>query len=388
MRIIAYYLPQFHDIPENDEWWGKGFTEWTNIKKAKPQFEGHQQPKVPLNNNYYNLLDNDVKRWQVEIAKEYGVYGFCYYHYWFNGKLLLEKPMEQMLADKTIDFPFCISWANHSWSKTWVGDRKTTLIKQEYGDEKEWVDHFNYLLQFFKDERYIKENGKPLLVLYQPEVIPCLNEMLDLWESLAKNAGFPGLCLAFQTITTDFIKEADDPRFTYCIEYQPRQGRVRLTDRNLGWIKRARRKIARIIRRATGIDILQLGTASLQKIAHTNRIDYDDVWNSICSMRPLSNKSVPGAFSMWDNSPRYGEKAEIYIGSSPEKFEHYMTRQIEHCKKDYGTDIIFFFAWNEWCEGGYLEPDTDNGFAYLEGIRNALINNQEWPTDYLSDRHT
>ena len=382
MKIIAYYLPQFHNIPENDEWWGNGFTEWTNIKKAKPLYDGHAQPKVPLNGNYYNLLDNEVKRWQVELAKKYGIYGFCYYHYWFGGKLLLEKPMEQMLADKSIDLPFCISWANHSWSKTWVGDRKTVLIKQTYGDADEWRAHYEYLSQFFRDERYIKMNGKPLLVMYQPEVIPCLNEMIDLWERLAIQDGFPGLCLAYQTITTDFVAEAEDSRFRYCIEYQPRQGRVRLTDSTLGGIKRVRRKLARAIQRASGIDILQIGTAKLQKLAHTNPINYDDVWESIIGMGPISSKSIPGAFSMWDNSPRYGENAEVYVGGTPEKFASYLSRQIAHAKRDYDSDFMFFFAWNEWCEGGYLEPDEDVGYGYLEGIRYALKENGEWPVSH------
>ena len=171
MKIIAFYLPQFHNIPENDEWWGNGFTEWTNVKKAKPIFEGHQQPKVPLNNNYYNLLDDNVKVWQADLAKKYGVYGFCYYHYWFNGKMLLEKPMEQMLENKEVDIPFCISWANEPWTKAWVGDEKKMLIAQEYGQEEEWKEHFMYLLPFFKDERYIKKDGKPFFIFYRPDIV-------------------------------------------------------------------------------------------------------------------------------------------------------------------------------------------------------------------------
>ena len=176
MKIIAFYLPQFHDIPENDKWWGKGFTEWVNVKKAQPLFPGHCQPRVPLNDNYYDLLDDDVKIWQANIAKEHGVYGFCYYHYWFSGKMLLEKPMEQMLANKKVDIPFCICWANVSWTKSWVNENKI-LIQQFYGDRKEWKEHFDYMLPFFKDDRYIKEEGKPLFVLYRPETVEHLNEM-------------------------------------------------------------------------------------------------------------------------------------------------------------------------------------------------------------------
>lgn len=147
MKIIAFYLPQFHNIPENDEWWGNGFTEWTNVKKAKPLYEGHMQPRVPLGGNYYNLLDDNVKIWQADLAKKYGVYGFCYYHYWFNGKMLLEKPMEQMLANKEVDIPFCICWANEPWTKAWVGDERKLLIAQEYGQEEEWKQHLKRFIR-------------------------------------------------------------------------------------------------------------------------------------------------------------------------------------------------------------------------------------------------
>ena len=378
MRIIAFYLPQFHDIPENDKWWGKGFTEWTNMRKAVPQYEGHVQPRIPLNGNYYNLLDNDVKRWQVSLAKEYGIYGFCYYHYWFSGKLLLEKPMEQMLEDKTIDLPFCISWANHTWSKTWVGDKRTVLIKQEYGGPDEWKEHFNYLLPFFKDERYIKEDGKPLLVIFQAEAIPCLNEMLDQWNGLAIQSGLPGLCIAFQAATKDFVSTADNPRISYCIEYQPRQGSSLLSDKKLGAVKKVGRRVANVVRRATGFDILQNGLA-IQNIAKIRKLSYDAVWESIIGMEPISSKSVPGAFSMWDNSPRYGSDAVIYVGATPQKFQHYMSRQIERARDVYKSDMLFFFAWNEWCEGGYLEPDEQDGYGYLEALRNALVENDEFP---------
>ena len=209
MRIIAFYLPQFHDIPENDEWWGKGFTEWVNVKKAKPLFEGHAQPRVPLNNNYYNLLDDNIKIWQSEIAQKHGIYGFCYYHYWFNGKLLLEEPMEQMLKNKEITIPFCICWANEQWTKAWVGENKV-LIAQKYGDKNEWAEHFYYLLPFLKDERYIYEKGKPLVVIYRPNIIPCLNEMLDYWVELAKKNGLNGITFAYQHLWEDKKKMIAD----------------------------------------------------------------------------------------------------------------------------------------------------------------------------------
>lgn len=382
MKIIAYYLPQFHNIPENDEWWGDGFTEWTNVKAAKSLFPGHDQPKVPLAGNYYNLLDNDVKRWQANLAREYGIYGFCYYHYWFNGKMLLERPMEQMLADPTIDMPFCISWANEAWTKSWVGDQRETLIVQRYGEEREWREHFEYLLQFFKDPRYIKKNDKPFFVIYRPEIIPCLKEMLSAWNKWSIEEGFSGISFAYQSCTTDFIKGAEDELFDYLIEYQPRIGRQRMTDGEFGRIKKARRRLYSWIETRTGINLLKVDGQLMQKVARTTRQDYGKVWDSIISMQPLSAKSIPGAFKTWDNSPRYGDRAEVYLGATPAKFERYMTLQIEHAKKAYNTDFMMFFAWNEWCEGGYLEPDESDGYAYLEGLRKALISNDEWPTRF------
>ena len=159
-------MPQFHAIPENDIWWGEGFTEWTNTKAAKPLFRGHYQPKEPLKDNYYSLLDSKTQEWQASLAKKYGIYGFCYYHYWFHGKLLLEKPMENMLKNKKVDIPFCISWANETWSRTWSGQEREILIQQDYGNKSDWLKHIEYLVPFFKDSRYIKIDNKPLMLLY------------------------------------------------------------------------------------------------------------------------------------------------------------------------------------------------------------------------------
>jgi len=166
MKVVALYLPQFHTIPENDTWWGEGFTEWVNIKKAIPLFENHHQPRMPLQDNYYNLADPDVMRWQASIAKEHGVYGFCFYHYWFDGKLLLQKPIENFLENKDIDIHFCISWANEHWTDQWVSEKWNVLIEQRYGERDEWKVHFDYLLPYFKDDRYIKVDEKPVFVIY------------------------------------------------------------------------------------------------------------------------------------------------------------------------------------------------------------------------------
>lgn len=380
MKVIAFYLPQFHNIPENDEWWGDGFTEWTNVKKAKPVFEGHQQPRIPLNNNYYNLLDNNVKKWQADLAKKYGIYGFAYYHYWFNGKMLLEKPMEQMLQDKEIDIPFCISWANEPWTKAWVGNERKTLIAQFYGNEDEWKEHFEYLLPFFKDERYIKEDNKPLFIIYRPEIIPCLNNMLDYWQKLAEENGFNGMKFAYQSSEFDLFPDKDDSRFDYDIEFQPDVAFSALKrEKKFTWLRNLRRKAVRVFGQKFGIDLYRFGGKTLQKLAGTNRVEYDKVWNKILTTKPISDKSVPGAYVGWDNSPRYGEKATIHLGDSPQKLEKYMTAQIKRAKEVYKKDMLFIFAWNEWAEGGYLEPDERYGYANLEAIKNALIANNEFP---------
>ena len=375
MKIITFYLPQFHEIPENNEGWGKGFTEWVNVKKAQPLYEGHEQPREPLNENYYNLLDPNVQVWQAKIAKEYGVYGFCYYHYWFNGKLLLEKPMENMLKNRDIDIPFCVCWANEPWTRAWVGETKV-LIPQLYGEKREWKEHFDYLLPFFKDSRYICDDGKPLVVIYRPEVIECLNEMLDYWNELAIQEGFEGLTYAYQNIDFDLKADKDDSRFKYNIEFQPLYARHDMFKNNHKYIKALRRKVAAFVEKNFGFDLMRYGVGFFNK---SNQISYDEAWNKILTRKPETEKNVPGAFVGWDNTPRKGERGEIFVGDTPEKFEKYLTQQIIRAKNIYSKDMIFMYAWNEWAEGGYLEPDTRSGYKNLEAIKNALKSTNEFP---------
>lgn len=384
MKIITFYLPQFHDIPENDKWWGKGFTEWVNVKKAKPLFEGHEQPRIPLNNNYYNLLNDDIKIWQAKIAKEHGIYGFCYYHYWFNGRMVLEKPMEQMLENKGIDIPFCICWANEPWTKAWVG-KKEVILPQFYGGMKEWKEHYDYLRQFFMDERYIRENGKPLMVIYRAEVISKLNEMLDYWNKLATEDGLGGLVYAYQDITFDLMTGKDDSRFDFNIEFQPSYA---WNDMNSAsklkssefwkFLRSAKRKIYTIIEKRFGFDMSRYISNGKQK-NETKKISFDEAWQAILSHQPEDTKNVPGAFVGWDNSPRKGKNGMVYVGDTPEKLRKYLSAQIRHAKYVYHKDMIFMYAWNEWAEGGYLEPDERNGYKNLQAIRDALKENGEFP---------
>ena len=299
MKIIAFYLPQFHDIPENDEWWGKGFTEWVNVKKAQPLYKGHEQPRIPMNENYYNLLDDNVKIWQANIAKEYGIYGFCYYHYWFGGKLLLEKPMEQMLKNPKVDIPFCISWANEPWTKAWVNESKV-LIPQFYGGKKEWKEHFDYLLPFFKDNRYIKEDNKPLFIIYRAEVIDCLNGMLDYWTELAQQNGFSGMKYAYQNLTFDLMPNKDDSRFDYNIEFQPSYAWNDLNNKSAvqksklwNFLRSVRRRIYAETEKRLGFDLQRyFNHKGKEKNASVLKTDYDEAWKTILEHIPENEKNI------------------------------------------------------------------------------------------------
>lgn len=373
MKIIPLYLPQFHTIPENDEWWGKGFTEWVNVKGAKPLFEGHNQPRVPLNGNYYDLSDIETLKWQCKIAKEHGIYGFCMYHYWFNGKLLLEKPMEMLLAHPEIDIKYCISWANGEWRDTWKAKDKSNskvLIFDDFNNEQNWIDHFNYMLPFFKDKRYMSEKNKPLLVIYTPYVILKLNKMLDLWTKMAKEAGFDGLTYIYQSAASYFNTAWDRSRFQYGIEMNP--GYLNSAGKKQSKMHSLIMKYSINIKRALGIKHSLTRQKTKLKLETQ---DYDTAWQKLLSLKPApkcNEKMIPCAFTDWDNTPRYKENGWAYTGVNTEKFKKYFKQLVEKSKEEYDTDMIFVFAWNEWAEGGYLEPDTKNGWGYLEAIKDIF----------------
>lgn len=387
MRIIAFYLPQFHSIPENDEWWGKDFTEWTNVKKAKPLFEGHIQPKIPLNNNYYNLLDDNVKIWQANLAKEYGIYGFCYYHYWYNGHMLLEKPMEQMLKNKKIDIPFCIWWCNQPWTKSWVGNDKKVLIAQKYGDKDEWIEHYKYLRQFFLDDRYIFNDNKPVLGIYQPEMIVDLDKMSKCWQELAKKDGFDGIDL--MCTIKNYNGVASYPsvyeNFNHFVEWGFSLAVTNESKFSLGGLYSVLKKIKEAInvrfQRLFGRNLITNGDLIkllFNKKSEITKYNYDKIWEKVISLRPYCEKSLPGAFVDWDNTARYGKRGSVMINSSPDKFSKYLSEQIKNAKNYYKTDLIFLQAWNEWAEWSVLEPDEYNEYNYINGVKKALIANNEF----------
>ena len=377
MKIIAFYLPQFHEIPENNEWWGKGFTEWVNVKKAKPLFDGHDQPKIPLNNNYYDLLDVDVMRWQASIAKEYGLYGFCFYHYWFDGHLLLQKPIENYLYEKSIDFPYCICWANENWTNQWVADNQKVLIAQTYGERKDWEKHYVYLRQFFSDPRYIRIDNKPLFVIYRPDLIPNLRDMLACFSELARKDGLDGLCFVCQRPDSMLSgNRSDIAAFDFCIEYQPAFAFNAVQKKqSLVMLRKLKRRLFLNVEKYLHISTENLRLSKLKNGLKIYR--YDDLWETIVNSHPRTDRSIPGAFVNWDNTPRKGIRGSVVTGATPQKFNKYLKQQIMHAKNEYKCDMIFMFAWNEWAEGGFLEPDEKHGYEYLQAIHSALKDSKE-----------
>lgn len=277
MKIIAYYLPQFHEIKENNEWWGEGFTEWVNVKKAKPLYSNHIQPKIPINKNYYNLMNKDTVVQQTNLMKKYNIYGLCYYHYYFEGKLLLEKPAENLLKWRDINQKFCFCWANHDWRKTWNGTSEL-LIKQTYGEERSWEAHFNYLLKFFIDERYIKIDKKPIFVIYKVDDIPNYDKMINFWNSLCKKNGLEGIYI-IETI--DYMTKKEKINNSDAILY--REPAIALSK------IRKKSKIMKILDK-----ILK------KKLEKPEKISYDLVWKNILEYPLRKKEKKPrylGAFS-------------------------------------------------------------------------------------------
>jgi hypothetical protein len=366
-KLIAFYLPQFHAIKENNEWWGEGFTEWVNVKAATPLFEGHNQPRIPLNANYYDLSDVEIMIWQAELAKKYGIHGFCYYHYWFDGQMLLEKPTERMLEEKKIDLPFCFCWANEDWTRAWSGKTNQVLIKQTYSDQADWERHFYYMLKFFNDARYIRIDGKPLFVIYRPEIIKPIDEMLTLWQKLAKENGLPGISFAFQQMNYNHVDEPSGGHFDFGIEYQPPYA----MREDLIKYKWSFRRVIRVIKNR-----LKDITPDSKDKSRILSFEYDRLWQHILNRVPVDAKMIPGAFVDWDTTPRRQTRGSLCHGVTPEKFAKYLSQQIKRTKEVYNKDMLFIFAWNEWGESGYLEPDEKFKFGMLEGVKKALKENE------------
>jgi hypothetical protein len=346
-EIYALYLPQFHRVKENDLWWGEGFTEWETVKNAKPFFEGHNQPLQPM--DCYDLLDKHVMQEQADYMKRYEIDGMCFYHYYFeNGKKILEKPAENLLEWTDINMPFCFYWANESWVRSWSNiagncwteayesskdqNERGILLKQDYGGKKEWEEHFRYILPFFKDERYLKKDGKPIFIIYSPDDIECLEDMKKCWDDLVYQAGFPGIYYIGKSKNKDILD---------AVLIQEPQAAMR----------------HKFFQNDKGIRSL---------------LDYDEVWSNILSLQIPKNekKEYLCGFPGYDDTPRHGKNGTVVTGATPEKFKNYMIRLLLKANRR-DCDFLFLNAWNEWGEGMYLEPDRKWEFQYLEAIKEA-----------------
>lgn len=389
MKVIALYLPQYHSIKENNEWWGEGYTEWTSLKKGIPYVDGQYQPRIPQNENYYDLTDINVMKWQTDIARENGVYGFCFYHYWFNGHLLLEKPLEQYLEHKEIEFPYYFCWANERWTRVWEGeDHPKVLIEHEYSDKEDVDKHFYYMLPFFKDDRYMKVDNKPLFNIYNPIAMPphCLKYMVNRWNELAKKEGFDGISFSYLCAESMcYMGEAHKKYFDYGVEYEPSYAQHLEDDAIAGRRHYYKGYFAHSIARHFPWIKRLLGNRRNTTSSQTEKINgvktlrsYDKDWDTILNIQHDDySKYVPGAFVDWDNTPRRGQAGKLILGATPEKFEAYFDRLIKRTKELYKKDMIVVFAWNEWSEGGYLEPDEKYGDSYLKAIKKSLERNNE-----------
>ena len=361
-RVIAMYLPQYHPIKENDNVWGKGFTEWNNVAKARPLFRGHHQPNIPADLGFYDLRLPETRELQAKLAKEAGIEGFMYWHYWFgNGKRLLERPFNEVLESKKPDFPFCLGWANHDWkTSTWatMGNFQANhmICEQKYLGDEDYVMHFNYCLKAFKDHRYIKVDGKPFFLLYDAKALPNSHHFFDLWNILAKQNGFPGIHFVG-------INEANDPDYSKVLgrgyDAVSRGGVWDPMQKIKGYYKMVIEKKIR-----DRIDWL----VPIDKYKYKDFIKY--TFNETDRLENVYPNIIPG----WDRSPRSGKKAQIVYGSTPKLWRKHVQEAVDMVKdKEDEHKIIILRSWNEWGEGNYVEPDERWGTAYLDVLKEVLF---------------
>ena len=344
VRLIAFYLPQFHPIPENDAWWGEGFTEWTNVRRARPNFVGHYQPHVPADLGYYDLRDEAARAAQAELARAYGIHGFCYYHYWFNGRRLLQRPLDEVVQSGQPDFPFCVCWANENWTRRWDGGNDELLVAQTYSAENE-KRLLSDLLPLFRDRRYIRVDGRPLLVIYRANLLPEPRRATDIFRSVAREAGGVEPYLAMV-----HVPEMPSPvewGFDAGVEFPPHSTEVQtLTE-------------------------------------HIDKLNPDfigDVWDYVSAARYAISRPLPdfplfrGVMVGWDNTPRIQNNGHVFVNSHPENYRRWLSTVVEQTRRTRGGDerIVFVNAWNEWGEGCHLEPDVQFGRAFLEATRQSL----------------
>nr|WP_319999852.1 glycoside hydrolase family 99-like domain-containing protein [uncultured Draconibacterium sp.] len=347
-RVIAFYLPQFHPIPENDRWWGKGFTEWTNVKKSVPLFKGHYQPFIPSELGYYDLRDETTRGAQAELAKIHGIEGFCYWHYWFgNGKRLLERPFNEVLESGKPNFPFCLAWANESWQGFDFGAKgRNVLLNQEYPGEEDIINHFYEVLPAFTDKRYTTVDNKPLFYIYKPSQLPNAEKFIEIWQNLAVKNNLQGIYFVAQSLDDSLITTYTNLGFDAV-----NTNRFKDVFARPGVVSRLKRKVF------------------LKPII----CDYSKAVLRLEGTEDEKSHIFPTIMPNWDHTPRTGKRGNLLKNSTPELFKSHVVRVLKRIQqKDDEHKIIFLKSWNEWAEGNYMEPDQRYGRAYLEALRSVI----------------
>ena len=348
---VALYLAQYHPIPENDEWWGKGFTEWTNVAKAQPLFPGHQQPNLPADLGFYDLRVPETRQAQADMARAYGVDAFCYYHYWFgNGRRLLQRPFDDVLASGQPELPFMLCWANQTWSGIWHGLESKTLIEQTYPGPDDHRKHFECLLPAFRDPRYLRVNGCPVFMVFRPLELPDTRATLDLWRAMARAAGLPGM---------HFLAQHWDPMWDPRPHGYDAFVNASAFKRRRSWVPWSQ-------------PLTKLKNKLMDLRRRPTVVSYADLIDHLVP-DTASDLAIPCVLPNWDNTPRSSWKGLVMQGSTPELFGRQLDKALKRCAQSPAPDkLLFIKSWNEWAEGNHLEPGRQHGHGYLEVLKSRL----------------
>ncbi len=355
-RLIAFYLPQFHPIPENDEWWGRGFTEWRKVAGARPLFRGHEQPHLPADLGFYDLRVPEARAAQADLAREHGIEGFCYWHYWFGGKRLLERPFNEVLKSGEPEFPFCLGWANESWTGVWHGARDRILMEQTYPGKQDEESHFRALLGAFQDPRYLTIEGRPVFYVYRPRNLPDPRRFTEHWQELAVRSGLKGIYFIGEDLEMNWDPRRDgfdasvphSPGFTFRRMIISHKEPVRLA--------------------------LRLKYYYLNRyIGRPNILRYEEYVERSCPALSADFTQYPSVLPNWDNTPRSGARGYVLTGSNPELFRLQLRKAMAQVAgRPHDNRVVFVKSWNEWAEGNYLEPDAKFGRAWLEACSDEV----------------
>jgi len=364
MKTICFYLPQYHPNKENDEWWGPGFTDWNKVASCRPRYRGHHQPHIPADLGFYDLRMEETRVAQANLARNYGIYGFCYYHYWFNGKILLDRPLDEVIESGNPDFPFCLCWANDDWTRAWDSNKQQILISQEYS-EKDNYEHITWLLKAFNDIRYIKINGRPLFLIFNPDIIPNCKFLIEMWRKAVRQNDFPNiyLCAVKNNYTIKTDEEFLSQGFDAIVGFQPNRNYFPSPTNLKSWLYNVALK--------TMPD--NLYQAIKIRVSANKLINYKNlVQKMIAEEHPISYREFPCVFPSWDNSARR-KSAVIIQNRDPLMYEKWLADSIKKVGIYPEPErIVFINAWNEWAEGCHLEPDLLNQHRFLQATLNAI----------------